>query len=181
MCLSVCACRAGWRSVCLCRVLSLILCRAWAGTQLKDIWVEKCRAAYATLLVAKVKSVAATAENEEEEKQKLKAHADDVITFRQLRGKGLVVTEIEDEVPVLRLRHRLPTSWLCVRDGVFIRSILGWRERFSTHTLTLTHAASQDALDLSRATGVGDGEDFASRLKRVTQLTGLSDPVYAEV
>merc|ERR1712070_1242909 len=68
------------------------------------------------------------------EKQKLKAHADDVITFRQLRGKGLVVTEIEDE----------------------------------------------DALDLSRATGVGDGEDFASRLKRVTQLTGLSDPVYAE-
>jgi coatomer subunit beta len=33
---------------------------------------------------------------------------------------------------------------------------------------------------MSRATGLGDGEDFASRLKRITQLTGLSDPVYAE-
>ena len=38
----------------------------------------------------------------------------------------------------------------------------------------------EDALDMSRATGLGDGEDFASRLKRITQLTGLSDPVYAE-
>ena len=28
--------------------------------------------------------------------------------------------------------------------------------------------------------GAGAKEDFASRLKRVTQLTGLSDPVYAE-
>jgi coatomer subunit beta len=102
--------------------------------QLRTTWIEECRASYATLLVAKRKSVTVTTEKEAEEKKKIKAHADDVITFRQLRGKGQVVTELEDE----------------------------------------------DALDLSRATGLGDGEDFASRLKRVTQLTGLSDPVYAE-
>jgi coatomer subunit beta len=37
--------------------------------------------------------------------------------------------------------------------------------------------------DLAAADGLADGdepEDFAARLKRVTQLTGLSDPVYAE-
>lgn len=34
--------------------------------------------------------------------------------------------------------------------------------------------------DMSRATGVAEEEDFGSRLKRVMQLTGLSDPVYAE-
>jgi coatomer subunit beta len=34
--------------------------------------------------------------------------------------------------------------------------------------------------DMSRATGMAEDEDFASRLKRVMQLTGLSDPIYAE-
>ena len=37
-----------------------------------------------------------------------------------------------------------------------------------------------DDIGLSKATGAGVKEDFSSRLKRVTQLTGLSDPVYAE-
>ena len=33
---------------------------------------------------------------------------------------------------------------------------------------------------MSRATGTAEEEDFGSRLKRVMQLTGLSDPIYAE-
>jgi len=37
-----------------------------------------------------------------------------------------------------------------------------------------------DDAALSKATGAMQVEDFATRLKRVTQLTGLSDPVYAE-
>ena len=37
-----------------------------------------------------------------------------------------------------------------------------------------------DDVALSKATGAIQVEDFSQRLKRVTQLTGLSDPVYAE-
>jgi coatomer subunit beta len=37
-----------------------------------------------------------------------------------------------------------------------------------------------DDVDLSKAIGAPTIEDFSSRLKRVTQLTGLSDPIYAE-
>ena len=37
-----------------------------------------------------------------------------------------------------------------------------------------------DDVALSKATGAIAIEDFSTRLKRVTQLTGLSDPVYAE-
>jgi coatomer subunit beta len=36
-------------------------------------------------------------------------------------------------------------------------------------------------MDLTRATGVAEkGVDFASKLSRIVQLTGFSDPVYAE-
>jgi vesicle coat complex subunit len=36
-------------------------------------------------------------------------------------------------------------------------------------------------MDLTKATGSGEAtEDFASKLSRVVQLTGFSDPVYAE-
>jgi len=99
-----------------------------------EIWTTKCRQSYATLLVQKQKAISQAAEKEEDAKSKIKSHADDLLTFRQLRGKGVVVTEIEDE----------------------------------------------DALDMSRATGMAEEEDFGSRLKRVMQLTGLSDPIYAE-
>jgi len=37
-----------------------------------------------------------------------------------------------------------------------------------------------DDTSLNKATGALQQEDFSQRLKRVTQLTGLSDPVYAE-
>lgn len=38
----------------------------------------------------------------------------------------------------------------------------------------------EDDYDIERATGMAPGSDFANRLRRVHQLTGLSDPVYAE-
>ena len=38
----------------------------------------------------------------------------------------------------------------------------------------------EDEYDIERATGMAPGSDFANRLQRVHQLTGLSDPVYAE-
>jgi coatomer subunit beta len=115
--------------------LCLMLLSNPLDQQMKEIWIEKCRASYATLLVEKLKNVSKKTDKEDEAAKKIKAHADDVINIRQLRGKGVVSqAEIEDE----------------------------------------------DALDLSRATGLNEDEDFASRLKRITQLTGLSDPVYAE-
>ena len=41
--------------------------------------------------------------------------------------------------------------------------------------------ASQEREDLSRATGAADThEDFISNLSRISQLTGFSDPIYAE-
>ena len=61
--------------------------------------------------------------------------ADDLITVRQLRGRGAETSAIDFE---------------------------------------------DDEIDLSKAVGAVKQEDFSSRLKRVTQLTGLSDPVYAE-
>mmetsp|Transcript_43395 Transcript_43395/g.101926 ORF Transcript_43395/g.101926 Transcript_43395/m.101926 type:complete len:947 (+) Transcript_43395:273-3113(+) len=115
--------------------LCLMMLNDPGNAAMAEIWNEKCRSAYSALLVEKQKGMTQPEEAKEEEKaRKIKAHVDDVITFRQLRGKGVVVTEIEDE----------------------------------------------DAMDLSRATGAGEEEDFGSRLKRVTQLTGLSDPIYAE-
>mmetsp|Transcript_3148 Transcript_3148/g.6339 ORF Transcript_3148/g.6339 Transcript_3148/m.6339 type:complete len:947 (+) Transcript_3148:277-3117(+) len=113
--------------------LCLMMLNDPTNQTMAEIWNQKCRSAYSQLLVEKQKLVTVAAESKEETK-KIKSHVDDVITFRQLRGKGVVVTEIEDE----------------------------------------------DAMDLNRATGAAEEEDFGSRLKRVTQLTGLSDPIYAE-
>ena len=40
---------------------------------------------------------------------------------------------------------------------------------------------SQDSEDVNRATGAGEiTEDFISNLSRISQLTGFSDPIYAE-
>ena len=39
----------------------------------------------------------------------------------------------------------------------------------------------QDSEDVNRATGAGEvTEDFLSNLSRISQLTGFSDPIYAE-
>jgi coatomer subunit beta len=46
---------------------------------------------------------------------------------------------------------------------------------------TLADGADEIELDLEKATGAGSGsEDLSSKLSRVVQLTGFSDPVYAE-
>ena len=112
--------------------LCLMMLQDPYNAKMCEVWTAKCRESYGTLLVQKQKNMQQE-EDKETEKTVIKAHADDLLTFRQLRGKGVVATEIEDE----------------------------------------------DALDMSRATGSAE-EDFGSRLKRVMQLTGLSDPIYSE-
>lgn len=45
----------------------------------------------------------------------------------------------------------------------------------------ISHEAGQYEEDLGRATGSVDvQEDFISNLSRISQLTGFSDPIYAE-
>ena len=72
----------------------------------------------------------------EENRFEVRRQADDLISCRQLKGKGADASGIEFE--------------------------------------------EDDEATLSRATGANAPGDFSQRLKRVTQLTGLSDPVYAE-
>jgi len=48
-----------------------------------------------------------------------------------------------------------------------------------TCAASLTH--HQELEDVSKATGAGEvHEDFISNLSRISQLTGFSDPIYAE-
>jgi coatomer subunit beta len=56
-----------------------------------------------------------------------------------------------------------------------VRQLRGQR----ADTMMLDLEEDDDA-SLTKATGTQQQEDFSQRLKRVTQLTGLSDPVYAE-
>ncbi|KXS20068.1 Coatomer, beta subunit [Gonapodya prolifera JEL478] len=44
----------------------------------------------------------------------------------------------------------------------------------------LSEGAGEYDLDLTKATGLSERDDYISRLSRVVQLTGFSDPVYAE-
>ena len=60
-------------------------------------------------------------------------------------------------------------------DLIVVRQLRGRSDAFSAVELE-----DDEEMDLSKAVGTSVKEDFASRLKRVTQLTGLSDPVYAE-
>mmetsp|Transcript_28651 Transcript_28651/g.71332 ORF Transcript_28651/g.71332 Transcript_28651/m.71332 type:complete len:943 (+) Transcript_28651:78-2906(+) len=60
-------------------------------------------------------------------------------------------------------------------DLIVVRQLRG-----RTAELTAMDLDDDDDMDLSKATGTTKQEDFSSRLKRVTQLTGLSDAVYAE-
>lgn len=59
-------------------------------------------------------------------------------------------------------------------DLIMVRQLRGKGEAYGVDL------DDDEELGLSKATGAVDIEDFASRLKRVTQLTGLSDAVYAE-
>ncbi|KAL3933618.1 MAG: hypothetical protein SGPRY_000206 [Prymnesium sp.] len=60
-------------------------------------------------------------------------------------------------------------------DLIVVRQLRGRSAEMSAIDLD-----DDDDLDLSKATGLSKQEDFSTRLKRVTQLTGLSDAVYAE-
>jgi len=61
-------------------------------------------------------------------------------------------------------------------DLLVVRQLRGRGAEFDAIALE----EEDDDGGLTQATGAGVKEDFSSRLKRVTQLTGLSDPVYAE-
>jgi len=60
-------------------------------------------------------------------------------------------------------------------DLIIVRQLRG-----RSAEMTSIDLEDDDDFDLSKATGAVKQEDFSSRLKRVTQLTGLSDAVYAE-
>ena len=61
-------------------------------------------------------------------------------------------------------------------DLLVVRQLRGRGAEFDAIALE----EDEDDNGMTQATGAGVKEDFSSRLKRVTQLTGLSDPVYAE-
>ncbi|KAJ3120133.1 coatomer subunit beta [Nowakowskiella sp. JEL0407] len=113
-------------SVCL-RVLSSVPGEA----ELRTVFIEECRRAYALIVEAEEKK-----RNQKANKGKplVKVQADDVITFRHLKSKRAMGGDGDDY-----------------------------------------------EMDLTRATGVNErGDDYISKLSRVVQLTGFSDPVYAE-
>jgi len=101
-----------------------------------ELCLVHCRAAFSTMLSERLAAEAADAPATSALPE-VNRQADDLISVRQLRGRGVEAMgaiELEDD----------------------------------------------DDVALSKATGAMAVEDFAQRLKRVTQLTGLSDPVYAE-
>ncbi len=119
--------------------LCLVTLSDLGNTRLQHVWGDSCRASFAALLVEKQRAAAtARAAESEGAGRRVAAQADDVICFRQLRGRGGAES-------------------------------------------AAAAAGAGDEEDLTRATGAEeDGDDFGSRLRRITQLTGLSDPIYAE-
>ena len=102
--------------------------------EMQQLCLVHCRAAFSTMLAERLATEAANAP-QEPSAMEINRQADDLISVRQLKGKGNDATAIEFE---------------------------------------------DDDDAISKATGAMQVEDFSQRLKRVTQLTGLSDPVYAE-
>ncbi|KAJ3056955.1 coatomer subunit beta [Rhizophlyctis rosea] len=99
-------------------------------TVLKEVFLQECRRAFTELIKAEEK----TQKRKAKQNKIVKVHADDVLTFRQLKSKR-----------------------------------------------TTGQGADEYELDLTRATGQGErSDDLVSKLNRVIQLTGYSDPVYAE-
>ena len=60
-------------------------------------------------------------------------------------------------------------------DLISVRQLRG-----RAHDTMMIDLEDDDDTSLNKATGASQTEDFSQRLKRVTQLTGLSDAVYAE-
>ena len=102
--------------------------------ELEQLCLVHCREAFSAMLRERLAAEAAESPAADAQPEGAR-QADDLITVRQLRGRGAETSAIDFE---------------------------------------------DDEIDLSKAVGAVKQEDFSSRLKRVTQLTGLSDPVYAE-
>ena len=102
--------------------------------ELEQLCLVHCREAFSAMLRERLAAEAAESPAADAQPE-VARQADDLITVRQLRGRGAETSAIDFE---------------------------------------------DDEIDLSKAVGAVKQEDFSSRLKRVTQLTGLSDPVYAE-
>ncbi|KAJ3082287.1 Coatomer, beta subunit [Rhizoclosmatium globosum] len=98
------------------------------GETLNKVFLEDTRKAFTQLIHSSEKKT-----GKKEAKKVISSQADDLIVFRQLKGKkgGVDLSEAYD-------------------------------------------------MDITKATGQDQVEDFASKLNRVVQLTGFSDPVYAE-
>jgi len=103
--------------------------------EVQQLCLVHCREAFTALLQERMATEAADAP--QTEVLEVNRQTDDLISVRQLKGKG-------------------------ASDGAAI------------------DFEEDDDTSLSKATGAVPSEDFALRLKRVTQLTGLSDPIYAE-
>jgi len=106
-----------------------------SSADVQHLCLSQCREAFSAMLSER-QAVEQSDKPAEEEQVEAVRQADDLISVRQLRGRGIDLTAMELE--------------------------------------------DDDDIGLSKATGGTAKEDFASRLKRCTQLTGLSDPVYAE-
>lgn len=124
-----------------------------------------------------------------EQKAKAVAQPDELIDFHHLKmRKGLSKVELEDRCG----------RWWCghgQRQGRQRLSSLGWYQRRTVHAcnswrtsgLTIYNPLPHSSLpgsvasDLARATGLADAAAAASnRLNKIVQLTGFSDPIYAE-
>ena len=95
----------------------------------------------------------------------VRRQADDLISIRQLRARvaeaaGAIELDDDDDIALSKACRKIQNksgtteAWRCSCSGSQCHP---WQ-----------------------ATGALAVEDFSQRLKRVTQLTGLSDPVYAE-
>lgn len=118
---------------------------------IKEIFLHDTQAAYTKMVAHEEEKKAA---EKKKESKGVAVQADDLISFRQFSKKTLA--QEQDEVR---------------RNKLF--PALFWR---------LTILLAQYELDLTKATGVIEAakDDFISKLNRVVQLTGFSDPVYAE-
>ena len=133
-------------------------------------------------------------------KQKAKAVAqpDELIDFHHLKmRKGLSKVEVEDRWVLVAWLMGLVAAAAAVRPGSWDgqrragqgmggdRCESGWLPRYIPRLASPVPATPRPrrsvASDLARATGLADAAAAASsRLNKIVQLTGFSDPIYAE-
>ncbi|GBG29303.1 Coatomer subunit beta [Hondaea fermentalgiana] len=83
---------------------------------------------------------------------------------------------IEHERKALRDREADAAAGVATQPD----DLILFRQLKARRALGTTDVDLDDEASLSRAAGMGDGSDFAEQLAHVHQLTGFSDPVYAE-